>query len=191
MIACPITNRHSLRGDSFLSAIARVLATGPTWLQIREKDLSARDLYTLVRAIRALPNPNGTKLIVNTRADVAMAAGADGVHLPSDSPDARRWRALTPSDFLIGVSCHDAAEAVQAESQGANYILFGPVFAPLSKSSPLSPRGLEELRRVARRTNTPVLALGGITDANAGACVSAGAAGVAGISLFLTAAATC
>ena len=91
---------------------------------------------------------------------------------------------MVPSGFLIGVSCHSLEEVMRAEEEGADYVLFGPVFAPLSKTSDLAPRGVEELGRVSRAVRIPVLALGGITAETAAACVNAGAAGVAGISMF-------
>jgi thiamine-phosphate pyrophosphorylase len=158
----------------------------PDWVQIREKDLSARDLYELVRAATELPNPRGVKFLVNTRVDVALAAGCVGAHLPSGSPPPRFWRSITPPGFLFGVSCHTVEEVRQAEQDGADYVLFGPVFAPLSKSSNLNPRGVEELALAAACVKIPVLALGGITRRNQAACVAAGAAGIAGISLYHT-----
>jgi thiamine-phosphate pyrophosphorylase len=176
VITCAITNGASL------DAMARILQDGPTWLQIREKDLPARELYQLVLAAQALPNPAHTKLIVNTRADVALAAGADGAHFPSNSPALANWRAIAPPHFLLGVSCHTLDEVQRA---AAGYILFGPVFAPLSKTSTLPTHGLAGLAQAAQSTRVPVLALGGITPANAPACVAAGATGIAGISLFL------
>jgi thiamine-phosphate pyrophosphorylase len=155
-------------------------------VQIREKDLSARDVYQLVRAAMALPNRRGVKFLVNTRVDVALAAGCAGAHLPSGSPPPRFWRSMTPPGFLFGVSCHTVEEVRQAEQDGADYVLFGPVFAPLSKSSNLNPRGVEELALAAACVKIPVLALGGITRRNQAACVAAGAAGIAGISLYHT-----
>lgn len=181
MIRCYITDRRTLGIEQLLQAIARNLAAGVDWIQIREKDLSARALYDLAAAAMNLPKPHASKIMVNTRADVAAAAGAAGVHLPSGSPAPRFWRR---PGFLIGVSCHSLQDVRQAEAEGADYALFGPVFAPLSKSSVLEPRGLEGLAQAARAVRIPVLALGGVTPANSGACVSAGAAGVAGISLF-------
>jgi len=182
MIRCYITDRKST--PSLLDSIARNLEQGVTWIQIREKDLSARELFELVKSALALPNPHGTKIIVNGRMDVALADGGQGLHLPSGSIAVDRWRAIAPPDFLIGVSCHTIDEVREAESTGADYLLFGPVFAPLSKSSDLAPRGIEGLREAARAVRIPVLALGGITKENAAECVAAGAAGVAGISMF-------
>ena len=154
------------------------------WVQLREKDLSARELSQLVRRVMEMPNPHSAKILVNTRVDVALAAGAAGVHLPAESIAASEWRTITPAEFLIGVSCHSLSDVLLAESEGADYVFFGPVFAPLSKTSDLEPRGLEELRRVSRTVRIPVLALGGISWGNAEACVEAGAAGVAGIAMF-------
>jgi len=179
-----ITDRHSLRSQSVLDSIARNLQAGPDWIQIREKDLCARELYNLVQAALTLPNPRNVRILVNTRVDVALAAGAHGAHLPSDSPAPRLWRPQAPPGFLIGVSCHTPAEAQQAAKEGADYVVFGPVFTPLSKNSDLTPRGLDGLTEAAAATTIPVLALGGITEENAALCIQAGAQGIAGISLF-------
>jgi thiamine-phosphate pyrophosphorylase len=187
VLRCYITDGRQLPSrEALLDTIARNLVAGVDWIQIREKDLSARDLFDLVQCARALPHPAGTKVMVNTRVDVALAAGAAGVHLPSGSPPPRHWRALTPPDFLIGVSSHTLDEARAAEQEGADYIFFGPVFAPRSKLSDLPPRGLDQLAEVAHSVGIPVLALGGITKDNASQCTSSGAAGIAAISLFQT-----
>lgn len=184
-IACYITDRRLLASPAaLLDVIARNLARGVGWIHIREKDLPARDLFHLVRGALALPNPTGSRILVNTRVDVALAAGAAGAHLPAGSPPAKTWRRLTPPGFLIGVSCHTVDEVRAAENDGADYAVFGPVFAPRSKASLLAPRGLDELAHAARAVRIPVLALGGITSANLHDCLDAGAAGVAAISLF-------
>jgi thiamine-phosphate pyrophosphorylase len=185
LLRCYITDRKTLApGVSLLDVIARNLAARVDWIQLREKDLSARDLYDLTRAAMALPNPGGSKIIVNTRLDVALAAGASGVHLPGGSPAPRSFRGILPPEFLIGVSCHTLDEVGAAESEGASYAVFGPVFAPRSKISDLSARGLDALAEAARAVRIPVLALGGITRENASQCIAAGAAGIAAISLF-------
>ena len=182
MIRCYITDRSGVK--SLIDPIARNLAEGVEWIQIREKDLSARALLDLVRAALALPNPRRTKILVNGRMDVAIAAGAAGLHLPAGSIAARRWREIAPPGFLIGASCHTLEEVAGAGAEGADYIVFGPIFAPRSKGSNLSPRGLDGLAQAARAVQVPVLALGGITEDNTADCIASGAAGVAGISLF-------
>jgi thiamine-phosphate pyrophosphorylase len=185
VLRCYITDRRSLpAGASPIDNIARNLAAGIEWIQIREKDLPARDLFHLTREVISLPNRHGSKILVNTRVDVALAAGAAGAHLPAGSPAPHVWRAFTPPGFLIGVSCHNLDELRAAEDQGADYAVFGPVFAPRSKASNLEPRGIEGLAQAARAVGIPVLALGGITASNTEACVQAGAAGVAAISLY-------
>jgi len=135
------------------------------WVQIRDKELAAREMIAVVRrAVRTM-----ARVLVNSRMDVALAAEAAGVHLPAGSIAASDWRAITPTGFLIGVSCHSLEDVVRAETEGADYALFGPVFAPLSKTSDLAPRGLEGLEKAARAVKIPVLALGGITWENAAA----------------------
>jgi thiamine-phosphate pyrophosphorylase len=185
LITCYITDRHALQSESLLDSIARNLRQGVTWIQLREKDLPARELYELAVAALALPNPHGTKFIVNTRVDVALAAGADGVHFPAGSPEPRRWRGIAPAGFLLGASCHMADEVAAAQTEGAAYVLFGPVFSPISKASPQAPLGTAGLAQATGRVQIPVLALGGITADNAASCIAAGAQGVAGISLYL------
>jgi len=186
MIQCYITDRsHLTPGETLLQAIARNLAAGVNWIQIREKDLTARALFDLVaQASACVPAPRDAKIIVTSRVDVALAAGASGAHLPAGSPEPRIWHRIVPSNFLIGVSCHTVDEVRAAEQEGASYAVFGPIFAPLSKPSDLPPRGLDQLARAASSVQIPVLALGGITHANTAACIAAGAAGIAGITLF-------
>lgn len=154
------------------------------WVQIREKDLPPRVLLDLVARVLEVARPRGIKVLVNERVDVALAAGADGVHLPSHSIAPSAIRRLG-AKLLIGVSCHDEVELAAAVSEGADFAVLGPVFAPLSKLSDRPPLGVEEFRRVVSRwPGFPVLALGGITQDRILVCAEAGAAGIAGISLW-------
>ena len=175
MIRCYIADR-TLRG------LDNAIRDRVDWIQVREKALSARALYDVVKAAQA----RHPKVIVNTRMDVALAAGAAGLHLPANSIAPNRWRTIAPPGFLIGVSCHTLDEVRAAEAEGADYVFFGPVFPPLSKISDLTPRGLDALAAAAMSVKIPVLALGGITRDNAPDCEKARAAGIAAISLFDT-----
>jgi len=180
-----ITDSRSAGGiEALMRSVERNLDAGVDYIQVREKHLSARALADVVRRILRLPNPGGTRILVNERSDVALATGAAGVHLPSDSLTPSQVRPIAPAGFVVGVSTHTLEEARQADDEGASYILFGPVFAPLSKTYSLPARGLAELERVCRGTRVPVFALGGITEKNAADCERAGADGIAGITMF-------
>jgi thiamine-phosphate pyrophosphorylase len=148
-------------------------------LQIREKDLEDRPLWDLTRQARAiLPLP--ARVLVNGRLDVALAAGADGVHLPSDGVPVSALRERFGPGVLIGRSTHRVEEVKRARDEGADYVTFGPVYATPSKGPPV---GLAELER-AVETGPPVFALGGVTLPRFGELARAGAAGVAAIRLF-------
>ena len=157
----------------------RAARDGVDMIQIRAKELSGRALAELVQsAIRA----STSKVLVNTRTDIALACGAQGVHLPAGSIAPRTIRRIAPRGFLIGVSCHTIDELKAAEQEEADFAVFGPVFPSVTKAG--TPIGLEALRAAAQAVRLPIYALGGVTGENAPLCIRAGAAGVAGISLF-------
>ncbi|HUA62840.1 MAG TPA: thiamine phosphate synthase [Verrucomicrobiae bacterium] len=183
-LRCYITDRHAAGGiPRLLEFVACALASGVDYIQVREKDLSARDCFDLVRRILAIENPHRTRILVNSRADLALAAGAHGVHLPSNSVAPSLLRSIVPPDFVIGESTHSVAEVRQAESEGADFVVFGPVFPTPSKAGYGPPLGLDQLQAAAGAVRIPVLALGGVTDENSGLCVER-ASGIAGISMF-------
>jgi thiamine-phosphate pyrophosphorylase len=202
-----ITDRRAFAGDDrarrrqLLDKIAEAASEGVDYIQLREKDLPARELESSAREamsiifkLRTENREVRTALLINTRIDVALAAEADGVHLPAQD--------LTPEEVkaawhearvgrvgreisarpVIGVSCHSQEEVGQAAANGASFAVFGPVFEKIDAPEK-SPAGLESLRR-ACRADIPVLALGGVTLQNARACGEAGAAGIAAIRLF-------
>ena len=176
MIRYYITDRRQVH--SLLDTIARVIGDGVDWIQIREKDLPTREQLELTRKVLAM---GGAKVLVNGRLDVALAAGAHGLHLPAHSISPSALRRIVPAGFLIGVSCHTVEEVVRAEVEAASFVVFSPVFESPGKGAPV---GLVKLAAAARSVKMPVLALGGVSRANARDCVAAGAAGVAGISMF-------
>lgn len=196
-----ITDRTQFPGDeparrtALLTKMAEAVRAGVDYIQLREKDLTGRELEELAREAVATilatnQQPLLTRLLINSRTDVALAVGADGVHLRSDdvSPThvRRVWReAIARSSPpaarspVVCVSCHTAADVVRAEAEGADFAVFAPVF----EKRGAAPAGLAALRE-ACKVKIPVLALGGIMVERAAACLEAGAAGIAGIRLF-------
>ncbi len=212
MLLYYITDRAQFSGSAarrrsrLLDKIAEAARAGVDFIQLREKDLSARDLEALARdAVEVLRSnakreTRNAKLLINHRTDIALAVSADGVHLRSDdipAADARALLSRNPQlvtrNFVIAVSCHTLREIALAESHGADFAVFGPVFEKSGRPA----AGLEALRQACARAITPdqkveagvvhpmpVLALGGVTLENAPACLDAGAAGIAAIRLF-------
>jgi thiamine-phosphate pyrophosphorylase len=209
-----ITDRRAFPGDEhtrrqrLLAKIAEAAREGIDYIQLREKDLSARDLESLAREAMQIitqrkkgrlatdHRPPTTALLINSRTDVALATAADGVHLRANdvSPQEVRtlWhetcgrgrlaREISPRDPLIAVSCHSPQEVAEAAANTATFAVFAPVFE--KKDAPgIIPAGLESLRQ-ACRAQILVLALGGVTLQNANSCLKAGAAGIAAIRLF-------
>jgi thiamine-phosphate pyrophosphorylase len=170
--------RYCITGS--LEVAERAARDGVEMIQIRAKKFSARELADLVRAV--LRVASRSHVLVNTRTDVALACGAHGVHLPSGSMSPEAIRRIAPAGFLIGVSCHTLEELRAAEREGADFAVYGPVFPSVTKS--VTPIGIDAFCEAARSVRLPVYALGGVTAQNASQCIAAGAAGVAGISLF-------
>jgi len=201
-VLCYVTDRRSLplalSSDAIpmlLRTIESVATAGVDWIQLREKDLCGGENLQLARAalqaIRA--RAPRTRILINDRVDVALAAGAGGVHLSENGfsvSDARRLcdrfaqDSGKPLDFLIGVSCHSLGAALGATRDGADYIYFSPIFHTPSKAFYGPPQGVERLRKVCQAVQIPVIAIGGITLENVASCYAAGAAGAAAIRLF-------
>ena len=191
-----ITDRRQFAGDAqeqeqrLLAKIAECAAAGLEYIQLREKDLESRALERLALKAMAALAGSRTQLLINSRTDVALACGAHGVHLPANDLAASEVRAIFARvgriEPVIGVSAHSAAEVASAESHGASFAVFGPVF---EKSGLGNREGLEKLRQICRRTEAaqprmPVWAIGGITLENGGQCAAAEAAGIAAIRMF-------
>jgi thiamine-phosphate pyrophosphorylase len=175
-----ITDRAQLGGfTELLACIRRNIAAGVDYIQIREKDLSARELLQVTRSAMDAAAGTATRILVNDRTDVALAAGAHGVHLRSNAIAPRVFRSILPEGFLVAVSCHTLADIAAAE--GADFLVFGPVFETPGKGAPV---GLRGLRAAVGSTPLPVFALGGINRQNASACLESGAAGIAAIRMF-------
>jgi thiamine-phosphate pyrophosphorylase len=174
-----ITDRVAL-DRPLVTFLIEAVAAGIDFIQLREKDLSTAELLGLARSVPEA----ASRLVVNDRVDVAVAAGAGGVHLGGQSVPPAAVRRIVPAGFLVGVSCHSVSEVIEAEGAGADYALLGPVFPTASKLKYGSPIGLDVISSAAGRVRIPVLALGGVTLERARSCVEAGAAGVAAISLF-------
>jgi thiamine-phosphate pyrophosphorylase len=192
-----ITDRVQFSGDenarqgALLAKIAEGTRCGVDLVQLREKDLPTRELEALARRVRHVIRENSgervTRLLINSRSDVAKASSADGVHLRSDdiSPsEVHKIWAQSPHSAraLVSVSCHSAADVARAASEAADFAVFGPVFEKKDAAA-ASPVGLDGLREACRQ-KIPVLALGGVTFTNAHACLDSGAAGIAAIRLF-------
>lgn len=205
-----ITDRHLFPGDAaeqerqLLAKIGECAAVGVDLIQLREKDLSIRALEELAHKVMAALGSSRTRLLINSRTDVALACGAHGVHLPANDLAASEVRAVffrtnsaratlasAASDApIIAVSSHSIAEVASAEAHGADFAVFAPVFEKKTeKSVTANSDGLKQLRQICHRAEAaqppmPVLALGGITRENAQRCIAAGAAGIAAIRLF-------
>ena len=182
-----VTDRALSRGRKTAAIVREAVAGGVTCVQLREKNGGTREFLEEARAVQAALRGTGVPLIVNDRVDVALAIGADGVHLGQrDMPiaDARR---LGPPGWIIGVSAESAEDAIRAERDGADYVGASPVFATPTKTDHAEPLGLDGLRRMRAAVKLPLVAIGGIHPGNAREVILAGADGLAVVSAIVAA----
>lgn len=181
-----ITDRR-ISGLTHAEQVARLIDGGATFIQLREKFMSPHEFYREAEAALEIARERGARIIINDRADIALALKADGVHLGQDDLDPRAARKLLGDEAIIGYSTHTLAQAEEAATLPVDYIAFGPVFITSSKENPDKTVGLNGLSRVRARLGDEIkiVAIGGINEANAAAAIAAGANAVAVISALL------
>lgn len=182
-----VTDRTQTRGRDLAALVLECVAAGLPAVQVREKDLSAADLAALCRRLREPTRERGALLIVNDRADVALAAGADAVQRTYSSLSVAEIRTVVEKRLSICASVHSREDALAAEAEGADWIVFGPVYDTASKRRYGPPQGLAKLEAVTRAVRIPVIAIGGITPERVHEVRGCGAHGVAAISAILAA----
>ena len=182
-----VTDRSQTRGRDLLWVLEQALDGGVKAVQLREKDLHGKELFDLAEKTRELCIRYDARLLVNDRIDVALAVDADGVQVGEASIPIDAARKLLGPGKLIGASIHSLAEARQAERNGADFILFGPVYFTASKAVYGTPQGLAALRRVVEKISSPVYAIGGINAENINAARATGIRGVALIAAIINA----
>ena len=180
-----VTDRHRTRGRSLPSVLKQAVNAGLPAVQLRERDLPTSELLLLAQEIRSITSRRAVPLIINDRVDLMLALNLDGVHLRANSLPISAVRRLAGADRLIGISTHSLAEVQEANGEGADYVVFGPIFDTPSKRQFGSPVGLEQLAEVCSRSAVPVFAIGGVTRAFAPDVLRAGAHGVAVIGSIL------
>jgi thiamine-phosphate pyrophosphorylase len=177
-----ITDRVIARGLSHAEIARRALDGGADVVQLRDKSLPSGDLLAAACEIREVTREAGGLFIVNDRIDIALASGADGVHLGQDDLPVRDAMRIAPPGFIIGISVRDIADAVAAESAGAGYVALSPTFPTTSKENAGPGHGITVLRGICSAVSLPVIAIGGISPRNVPEVIAAGADGVAVIS---------
>lgn len=180
-----VTDRHQLHGRSLSMVLSQAIVAGVPAIQLRERDLPTGELLSLAREVHALAVPRAVPLILNDRVDLVLALNLDGVHLRANSLPVSAVRQLIGPDRLIGISTHSVEEVQRANHDGADYIIFGPIFDTPSKRSFGSPLGLNVLADVCRDSVVPIFAIGGITRERVRDVRRAGAHGVAVIGALL------
>jgi thiamine-phosphate pyrophosphorylase len=182
-----VTDRHQTQGRPLLSVLSDALKAGVPSIQLRERDLSAKDLLALAGAVQQLGAPHHSQLVVNDRIDVALSLEGVGVHLRSNSLPVSVARRLLGRQRLLGVSVHLVSEAMQAETDGADYVVLGPIYETPSKQAFGPPLGLRTLEEAVRAVAVPVIGIGGVTAVRAREMRRAGAFGAAVIAAVLAA----
>jgi thiamine-phosphate pyrophosphorylase len=182
-----ITDRNLSRGRTPLRVAAEAISGGADIIQLREKECPGKEMFEGACGIRELTRDSGVTFIVNDRLDIALASGADGVHLGQEDLPLPVARRIVPEGFLIGVTVHTVDDAARAEREGADYVAVSPVYATRSKDDAGAPCGLAMVREVCVAVSVPVIGIGGITRDNAGGVIAAGADGVAVISAVVSA----
>ena len=182
-----VTDRHHCRGRDLLDTVEAALRGGVDALQLREKDLTTRELVVLGRQLRELCLRYGVNLLVNDRIDVAEAIAADGVHLPASSFRVKEAKRLLGPHRLVGVSTHSPEEAHRAAAAGADFVVLGPIYDTPSKRPFGTPLGIDGLARATHSARGPIVAIGGIDTKRAPAVAAAGASGLAVIRAILEA----
>ncbi|HLO25730.1 MAG TPA: thiamine phosphate synthase [Geobacteraceae bacterium] len=182
-----VTDRNNTRGREISRVVEEALKGGVKAVQLREKDLTSRDLYAIAYELRKLTAHHDARLFINDRIDIALAVGADGVHLGTSSIPVHRARKILGDKRLIGVSCHNRISALNAQEKGADFITFGPVFYTPSKAAYGDPVGVDKLAEIVELLQIPVYALGGVNRKNVSQVIQAGAHGIALISAILAA----
>ena len=182
-----ITDRKLVKRGNLLDVVELALQAGIRAVQLREKDLSSRELYELAFEMKKITSKHDALLFINDRIDIALAVDADGVHLGTESIPLYKARTLMGPDRLIGVSCHNQVCARSAQEKGADFITFGPLFYTPSKAPYGDPVGLEKLELVTSSLSIPVFGLGGVNQTNARQVMDAGASGISLISAIMAA----
>jgi thiamine-phosphate pyrophosphorylase len=180
-----ITDRNQTGSVRLVDVVEDALKGGVRGVQLREKDLSSRELYELAYDMRKLTARYGARLLINDRVDIALAVEADGVHLGLNSMPIHRVRRLLGPGMLIGLSCHNQVNAIMAQENGADFITFGPVYYTPSKANYGKPVGVDKLDIVTHLLEIPVFALGGIKRENIAEVTAAGAAGISLVSAII------
>ncbi|MEE9613464.1 MAG: thiamine phosphate synthase [Thermodesulfobacteriota bacterium] len=180
-----ITDRRLTRGRTLTEVVEEVLKAGVKAVQLREKDLQGGELLRMAKELRRVTRNHGAKLLINDRLDVALAVGADGVHLGQGSFPPRNVRSYLGEGKLIGVSTHGVEEAIRAEEEGADFITLGPVYRTPSKERYGPPVGLNTLKETAGKVKIPVFAIGGVKKDRIEEVISSGASGAALISAVI------